>query len=173
MKLLNYSAQPNGLRLETTRGLIDLTAYSPDIVRIRYTLEPAFSPKQSLMILPQAQDPAEVSIRENLNAVFFSTSKLTVQINRSTLAFTYLDAFGKVLTREPDRGGKTLIPVDVIKTIHHPENDIQTELGADGLKTIAGTFKEVVDRKAYHTKLEFEWIEGEALYGLGSHEECM
>ena len=173
MKLLNYSAQPNGLRLETTRGLIDLTVYSPDIVRIRYTLEPAFSPKQSLMILPQAQDPAEVSIRENLNAVFFSTSKLTVQINRSTLAFTYLDAFGKVLTREPDRGGKTLIPMDVIKTIHHPENDIQTELGADGLKTIAGTFKEVVDRKAYHTKLEFEWIEGEALYGLGSHEEGM
>jgi len=173
MKLLNYSAQPSGLRLETTRGLIDLTAYSPDIVRIRYTLEPAFSPKQSLMILSTAQNPAEVSIRETLDALFFSTSKLTVQINRSTLAFTYLDAFGKVLTREPDRGGKTLIPMDVIKTIPHQENDIQTELGADGLKTITGTFKEVVDRKAYHIKLEFEWIEGEALYGLGSHEEGM
>ena len=31
----------------------------------------------------------------------------------------------------------------------------------------------MVDRKAYHTKLEFEWADGEALYGLGSHEEGM
>jgi alpha-D-xyloside xylohydrolase len=31
----------------------------------------------------------------------------------------------------------------------------------------------VVDRQAYHTKLEFEWAEDEALYGLGSHEEGM
>ncbi len=31
----------------------------------------------------------------------------------------------------------------------------------------------MVDRKAYHTKLEFDWVPGEALYGLGSHEEGM
>ena len=31
----------------------------------------------------------------------------------------------------------------------------------------------MVDRKAYHTKLEFDWADGEALYGLGSHEEGM
>ncbi len=33
--------------------------------------------------------------------------------------------------------------------------------------------RQVVDRQAYHTKLEFEWADGEALYGLGSHEEGM
>ena len=44
MKLHNFTAQPNGLRLETSQGLIDLTAYSPDIIRIRHTLEPIFSP---------------------------------------------------------------------------------------------------------------------------------
>ena len=32
---------------------------------------------------------------------------------------------------------------------------------------------QVIDRQAYHTKLEFEWADGEALYGLGSHEEGM
>jgi len=46
-------------------------------------------------------------------------------------------------------------------------------VGADGLRVLAGSFREVVDRKAYHTKLEFEWMNGEALYGLGSHEEGM
>ena len=173
MKILNYTAQSNRLRLETSQGLIDLTAYSPDVIRIRYTLEPQFSTQKSLMVLPGAQKPAEVSVRETPQALFFSTSKLTIQIDRSTLAFTYRDAHGQLLTREPARGGKTLMPVDVIKSTPGQENDIQTELGADGLKTNASTFQEVVDRKAYHTRLEFEWADGEALYGLGSHEEGM
>ncbi len=87
--------------------------------------------------------------------------------------FTYRDSHGQLLTREPERGGKTLVPVDVIKFIPGQENGIKTEVGADGLKTSASTFVEMIDRQAYHTKLEFEWADGEALYGLGSHEEGM
>ncbi|MGD0876677.1 MAG: TIM-barrel domain-containing protein [Anaerolineales bacterium] len=173
MNLINFTLHPNSLQLETSQGLIDLTAYTSGIIRIRYTLDPAFSPKKSLMVLPEAQNPTEISVRETPEALFFSTSKLTVQIDRRTLAFIYRDAKGQILTREPARGGKTLMPVDVIKSIPLQESDTQTELGADGLRTSAGTFKEVVDRKAYHTKLEFEWTDGEALYGLGSHEEGM
>jgi alpha-D-xyloside xylohydrolase len=173
MKLINFTVQPNGLLLETSRGQIALTAFSSDIVRIRYTLESAFSSAQSLLIIPAAQSPAEVSIRDTNQALFFSTSKLTIQINRDTLAFTYRDAQGKSLTREPERGGKTLMPVDVIKFIPGEGTGIETQMGADGLKTSASTFKEIVDRQAYHTKLEFEWADGEALYGLGSHEEGM
>ncbi len=37
----------------------------------------------------------------------------------------------------------------------------------------ARNVRKVVDRQAYHTKLAFEWADGEALYGLGSHEEGM
>lgn len=173
MKLINFTVQPNGLLIETSRGHIALTAYSSDIVRIRYTLESAFSSTPSLVIISAAQNPVEVSVQEANEALFFSTSKLTIQINRNTLAFTYWDSQGKNLTREPDRGGKTLMPVDVIKFIPGEETGIKTEMGADGLKTSASTFKEIVDRKAYHTKLEFEWADGEALYGLGSHEEGM
>ena len=173
MKLHNFTAQPNGLRLETSQGLIDLTAYSPDIIRIRYTLEPIFSPVKSLTVIAEAQNPVDVSVHETTDALFFSTTKLSIQINRNTLAFTYRDSDGQILTREPDRGGKTLMPVDVIKFIPSTENGIKADVGADGLKTSASTFTEMVDRKAYHTKLEFEWADGEALYGLGSHEEGM
>jgi alpha-D-xyloside xylohydrolase len=143
------------------------------MVRIRYTLEPDFSQKESLMVVSEAQTQTDINVRETDDSLFFSTSELTIQINRSTLAFKYLDEHGKILTREPDRGGKTLIPTDVVKFIPDKENDIQTEVGVDGLRVSARTFKEVVDRKAYHTKLEFEWMNGEALYGLGSHEEGM
>ena len=136
-------------------------------------MEPDFSQKESLMVVSEAQTQTDVNVRETDDLLFFSTSELTIQINRSTLAFKYLDEHGQILTREPDRGGKTLIPTDVVKFIPDKENDIQTEVGVDGLRVSARTFKEVVDRKAYHTKLEFEWMNGEALYGLGSHEEGM
>ena len=173
MDLIKFTIQPGGLWIETSRGLISLTAYSPRIVRIWYTLEPDFSQKESLMVVPEALTPADVDVRETDDSLFFSTSELTIQINRSTLAFKYMDEHGQILTREPDRGGKTLIPVNVTKFVPDKENDIQTEVGADGLRVSAGTFKEVADRTAYHTKLEFEWMNGEALYGLGSHEEGM
>jgi alpha-D-xyloside xylohydrolase len=125
------------------------------------------------MVVPEAQTPTEVDVRETEDLLYFSTSDLTIQINRSTLAFKYLDVHGQILTREPDRGGKSLIPVDVTKFVPAQENDLQTKVGADGLRVSAGAFKEVFDRKAYHTRLEFEWANGEALYGLGSHEEGM
>ena len=173
MKLINYTSQPNGLRLETSQGLIDLTAYSADIIRIRYTLKSIFSPVKSLTVVADPQNPVEVAVQETNEALFFSTTHLSIQINRNTLAFTYRDSYGQILTREPDCGGKTLMPVDVIKFIPGTENGIKMEVGADGLTTSASSFTETVDRKAYHTKLEFEWVDGEALYGLGSHEEGM
>ncbi|MEZ4672517.1 MAG: glycoside hydrolase family 31 protein [Anaerolineae bacterium] len=49
----------------------------------------------------------------------------------------------------------------------------QVRKDADGVHTHIPSTKQVVDRKAFHTKLEFEWMPGEALYGLGSHEEGM
>jgi len=131
MDLIKFTTQPGELRLETSRGLISLIAYSPFMVRIRYTLEPDFSQKESLMVVPDAQTPTNVDVRETEDSLLFSTSELTIQINRSTLAFKYLDKHNQILTREPDRGGKTLIPMNVTKFIPDKENDIQTEVGAD------------------------------------------
>ncbi len=43
----------------------------------------------------------------------------------------------------------------------------------DGLRMDTTGVRKVVDRQAFHTKVEFEWADGEALYGLGCHEEGM
>ena len=87
MDLIKFSTQPGELRLETSQGIISLTAYSPRIVRIRYTLEPDFPQKESLMIISGAQTPTDIDVREKDDSLFFSTTELTIQINRSTLAF--------------------------------------------------------------------------------------
>ena len=44
---------------------------------------------------------------------------------------------------------------------------------ADGVHADTPSVRQIIDRQAFHTKLEFEWVPDEALYGLGSHEEGM
>ncbi|CAH1192693.1 hypothetical protein PAECIP111891_00419 [Paenibacillus allorhizoplanae] len=171
MQIIRHMVQADRLLLETTSGRIMLVPYSNKIIRIRYTLEAEFSTQESLMItgLPDSKIPFTVEDRDS--HLLFSTTELAIRILKKTGAFTYLDASGAVLTKEPDRRGKTLVPMEVTKSVFDESANIEAGQGADGLRVRADNVRKVIDRKAFHTKLEFEWMEDEALYGLGSHEE--
>jgi len=169
----HYSRLPDSVLIETAEGLIKLTPSSAGIIRVRYTLGRTFSAQASLMIVAQALAPVEFTVSETEDCLSVSTAALSIQINKQTAAFTYLDSSGALLTKEPDKGGKTLVPVDVVTSVFDQAAVVQIEQGADGLRALGASGTQVVDRQAYHTKLAFEWAEGEALYGLGSHEEGM
>ncbi len=144
-------------------------------MHIRYTLSAEFSSRPSLMIMPNAKAPIDIQVTETDEAVTISIPQLSICIDRRTCAFTYLDAAGHLLTREPARGGKTLTPIDVYRSIFDASAPLRARQGqdVDGQPIDVANYIRVFDRKAYHTKLEFEWADDEALYGLGSHEEYM
>ncbi|WP_235549536.1 TIM-barrel domain-containing protein [Paenibacillus sp. Soil766] len=171
MQIIQHIVQRDRLLLETTSGRIMLTPYSSKIIRIRYTLEAEFSTQESLMITGLPDSKIRFTVEDLQSHLLFSTAELTIRILKKTGAFTYLDAAGAVLTKEPDRRGKTLVPMDVMKSVFDESASIEAGQGADGLRVRADNVTKVRDRKAFHTKLEFEWMEDEALYGLGSHEE--
>jgi len=173
MSIVKMTAETNGLVIETSEGRIKLTPCSDSIIRIQYTLEPAFSTVDSDMIVHDPENNAAYTINEKEDHVDFLTAKLTVRIDKKTCAFSYYDSNGILLTKEPSRGGKTLVPIDVVKTVFDENSELETRQGADGLRIRAEKISKIFDRKAYRTKLEFEWADGEALYGLGSHEEGM
>ena len=137
--------------------------------------KPEFSTRQSLMVVAQPDAGCRLSpCTETADSLLFATSAVTIAIDKRTAAFTYLDSQGKLLTKEPARGGKTLMPVDVVVSVFdEATSPMETGVTADGVRVRARNVRQVVDRQAYHTKLEFEWADGEALYGLGSHEEGM
>jgi alpha-D-xyloside xylohydrolase len=176
MPILTYEVRPDGLYIETDsgtgRGLLALTPYTPHAIRVRYTLRPAFSDKPSLIVVAQPA-AAHFTVRETPGSLLFATAGVTISIDRHTLAFTYRDSQGTLLTKEPACGGKTLEPVDVIVSVFDESTTTETGENVDGVRVRARDVRQVVDRQAYHTKLAFEWAEGEALYGLGSHEEGM
>ncbi len=172
MTTLTYQIRDDGLYLHTGRGMLALTPYTARAVRVRYTLRDAFSTRESLMVTAQ---PAAIpfTVTETPEKLVFATDALAIEIDRQTAAFTYRDQTGRLLTREPARGGKTLTPIDVVVSQFDTSVDAERGASVDGVRSHARAVREVVDRQAYQTKLEFEWADGEALYGLGSHEEGM
>src|SRR5690606_1188805 len=173
MAALQVAVQPDELILEHGAGRMALTPVTPRVVRVRYTTKAAFSSRQSLMVVPQRIPRAPFTVSETPEYITFSTSALTIDIDRQTAAFTYRTSDGALLTREPARGGKTLTPVDVAVSVFDDATVVRSEMSADGLRSQAEAVRQRVDRQAYQTRLEFEWAPGEALYGLGSHEEGM
>lgn len=164
---------PEYLLLHTNEGHLRLEPYSASAVRVTYTARAAFSQIPSRIVLTDAKKPVVWDVRETEREIILSTELLQVRVDRQAGALSYWDAEGNLLMKEPSRGGRFLEEIDVTKTVYDSSAEVKTAGGVDGIKTTVRGAKQVVDRKAYHAKLEFEWVDGEALYGLGSHEEGM
>ncbi len=173
MQSFQYTIHGGTVTVETTKGFLSLTPYSDHIIRVRYAFTQDFSTKESLMVQAVPDAPIPIDVSETADVLVVSIPKLSIRINKQTGAFTYLDSSDQILTKEPDRGGKTLDPVDVLKSVFDETAEAQIRKDADGVHSSIPTAKQVFVRHAFHTKLEFEWAPGEALYGLGSHEEGM
>ena len=171
MIMKSFVKEPDGIILQTTKGQIKVQVCSVNIIRVVYTLNQEFSHKKSLMVVKEETDNVSWKVEETDELIEVVTNELRLRINKGTCAFSYFDGEGNLLMKEPDRGGKNLIPTKVVKTVFDENTDIKSEDSADGVKVRAENAETIVDRTAYHWKLEFEWGQNEALYGLGSYEE--
>jgi alpha-D-xyloside xylohydrolase len=143
---------------------------SPSIARISYTEGRDFSEGPSRIVI--AQDAFQnVALREDDECYLFTTPVLAVELNKRTGALNYSDSAGKLLFREPERGGKCLTPKPVYRNVFNRNTEAAFDLNIDGARAVATPAQTVLDREAFEARLEFVFSEGEALFGLGSHEE--
>src|SRR4051812_46642228 len=117
MPILNYQTQPDGLLIQSDRGLLRLTVYSSRAIRVRYTERAEFANQPSLMVVTPPDARVPFDLRATADRLVFATADLKIVIDPQTLAFTYCDSADQLLTREPQRGGKTLEPVDVAVSV--------------------------------------------------------
>jgi alpha-D-xyloside xylohydrolase len=141
MKVIQTTRLPDGMDIKTDAGLLRIQADGERILHVRFTQKKDFSPAKNLMIVRAAPRAAALSIFEDLEIISLKTASLSLEINKSTGSFTWSDQQGNLLVREPERGGKSLQEI------------------------------EIRGRKGYSTKLELSFSNGEAVYGLGQHEE--
>ncbi|KXA92759.1 hypothetical protein AKJ65_07100 [candidate division MSBL1 archaeon SCGC-AAA259E19] len=147
MKIIAMKEQDDGIVLETNKGNLKLQVINESIIRTVYSYQDSFSDPERWMILPQSMDETDWSIEEEENYYQLTTSELKLEIDKNTSAFTWRDSDGKLLVEEPQEGGKKLEKI---------EEDLP---------------KKKEDRELYSTRLELEFSDDEAIYGLGQHEE--
>src|SRR5579883_916701 len=164
MRVTSYQTQSNDLRIETTEGTLQLIAYTASIVRVRYTQELSPSSRESLMIVAPPLPGVTCKVQETPDMLIFTTSAIEIQIQKETAAFVYRDCQGQVLTREPERGGKTLTPMPIFPSLFNEEPVQANVQDSDETHVKVDGVRQIIDRHAYHTRLEFVWSEGEALY---------
>jgi alpha-D-xyloside xylohydrolase len=140
------------------------------IVRITYTEGRLFQTRSSRIVTTHIRYKEYVLV-EDATTITLSTPALRVIVNKSSGAIRYLDATGKLLIREPERGGKSLVAKDVYRNIFSADATVVLGQSIDGARATAVNHETVFDRKAFEAKLEFVFADSEALFGLGSHEE--
>jgi len=151
--MLSHYVDTTRLTIQSDRGLIALEPRTTRAIRIRYTLEDEFSRKPSMSVMPRSACPSRVPFQvENLpEGLVLSTDTLSVEIDRQTLAFTYRDSAGGVLTREPSRGGKTLDLINVVVSVFDQAATVESRKSADGVRVDAIPAQQVIDRRAHRS----------------------
>ncbi len=140
------------------------------IARITYTDSRPFLTRQSRIVTSRKSFTKYV-LSEDAEVFTLATPALTVIVNKVSGAIRYQDAEGKLLMREPERGGKWLTAKDVYRNIFRKDAAVALAQSIDGARAAATNYETVFDRQAFEAKLEFVFADDEALFGLGSHEE--
>jgi len=168
--MYTLESQDGAVVLKSGDRFLRVAFCSRSIARITVTEGKAFSLDPSLIV--QHRDPiSDFSVAENAGAFLISTDALQLSIARDTGAITFRDGSGDLLLSEPNRGGKWLTPKDVFKNVYKKDSKTATGQSIDGARANAEEFERVFDRKSFEAKLELVFSDGEALFGLGSHEE--
>lgn len=169
-KIVKATQRESCLLLETEKGKMKIEPYSEAILRISYTLAENFTEGQKLGTLARTER-VNWEYHEEEDHLVLSTRKVTLNIRKDTAAFSYFDDKGSLLTREPSKGGKELEAFDSYITLFDENSKIVKIATPDGEKEVVHEAKKMFNKSLFHSKLEFEWSDEEALYGLGQQEE--
>lgn len=134
------------------------------IVRVTLTDKKPFEPGASLIVTSRLLYP-DYTLNENETNFIVSTSMMKVIVDKTTGGITYLNNKDEIVVREPSRGGKWLTSKKVSRTaLNRP-----TWRGGKSIVN-ANELKEN-NRDVFEAKLELIFVENEAIFGLGCHEE--
>lgn len=109
----------DGLTLRVGGGYLRLQGLADTIVRVTFSPNPSFADRPSLVRVPTSAPPPDWELREGKDAVHLITSRLDVEVERSTGRVRFMDPLGRVLLAERPRG-RVLEPAVVQgeKTFH-------------------------------------------------------
>ncbi len=116
-------------------------------------------------------DFADWRYLEHEDYVEYISDELRISVLKSNMALHYYDGEGKSLLSENADSPRTFEKFDSYVIDESDGISIKKIETADGEKQVAERAKERYEGSYYHIRMNLKFSEGEALYGLGQHEE--
>ena len=167
-KITSAERRDDCLYLESKAGTHRIMPKNPRTLRVTFTKEEAFSASPRPGIVALDSRFAEWSFEENEHEIVLTTSEVTLKIDRKNASYRWFDRDGKLLLKEADIDSRSLEKFDIFEIGEARIEKVQT---ADGVKEVVREAERVKTGHSYHARLNLEFQNGEALYGLGQHEE--
>jgi alpha-D-xyloside xylohydrolase len=130
----------DGIAVPVGDKRLELRVCRDDIVRVAYAPKGGFFTRETMTIVKGACLPTDFEVQTGEGSAAVTTRTLTARVALPGGAVTFLDRHGRTLLAEKTGGGKTL------------------------------TAATVMGESTFHVQAEFEPASGEALYGLGAHQ---
>lgn len=130
--------------------------------------EPLKPPSLAVNTIP---DPSvEVNVSGTASILTASTAAMALDIDMTDCSLTWRRPDGKSFLHLPRRRASRLERKEVWRTNFDPGSEVALRNTADGVRASAAG-SAVLDRLAYEAVLDFDFADGEAIYGLGQHDD--
>lgn len=172
MIITGARAEGDAAVIRTSTGTIRMSVISEMVMRVQFTGRPTFATADSLAVLPRPTRAP--TITESADRLLVSAGSLVADIDRATGDVAWRTADGELLVRETGGAGrdaKQLDEIEVTRTVVDASTQGRKVASVDGAHVVTEGGRQVVDRTAYATTLRWALRPGEAIYGLGQHEE--
>ncbi|GAA4894577.1 TIM-barrel domain-containing protein [Ferrimonas pelagia] len=160
--------EANGVTLQAEQGFLRVHFVKEGVVRVRFAAEREGLDNGTGVMLPREEPALPVALKQAKTQVSLSLADLTVQIDRRTGALTYLDGQGSPILQENQQDPRRIRSIPLTESI---TGKSRVERTIDGDREISEIKGSQTVGQALQVRQQFQWQEGEALYGLGSHEE--
>ncbi|MCR5324301.1 MAG: glycoside hydrolase family 31 protein [Lachnospiraceae bacterium] len=169
-KIETVKRENDALYLFSEAGTHRLAPKDARAVRVTYTCASIFSQREKPGVIMN-EGFGDWSFEEDEKTVCLKTDKLCILVDKATSAYTYCDEKGNELLKDDPKQPRSMEEFLTYKLASGVEIKKEYVQTADGKKEVLRDVPRIPDEKLYHTRMNFELQENEALYGLGQQEE--
>jgi len=160
----------NGLVLRSGNKILNVEFVDQTIVRVRSVPDGNLKSNETDVCIPPPKKNVKVDFTSGGNFVSLKSKQLEVRVILTTGSIAYYDSKGNALLKEDKQKPRSFEKIELLKS-NYNDAVSKVEKTANGDQVQANiTNKERVG-SAWRAEQNFTWQPGEALYGLGSHQE--
>ena len=160
----------NAVLLKRNTEQLKVEFLSADIVRLQYVPEGQLKNNETDICIPRNENNVSFTVVESKDKISLQSTQLKVIISKATGAISYMTAGGKKLLNENALVPRMSEKVELTKTVFNDSKN-KVEKTANGDLIVTEISSQQLEGTAWKEKVQFEWQDGEALFGLGSQQE--